>query len=72
LNELYSTITKDLVLQIAMKAVNNTSSPDSLISTLLVFGTYLKITKLDPLTPLITVCTMAIRKAIAEITKLQA
>jgi hypothetical protein len=53
-----------------MKAVNNTSSPDSLILTLLVFSTYFKITKLDPLTPLITAYTIAIRKAIAKITKL--
>jgi hypothetical protein len=56
----------------AMKAVNDTSSLDGLIPTLLVFGTYLKMTKLDPPAPLITARAMAIRKAMAEITKLQA
>ena len=53
-----------------MKAVNDTISPNGLVLTLLVFGTYPRITKLDPPTPSITAYTMAIRKAIAKITKL--
>jgi hypothetical protein len=56
----------------AVKAVNDTTSPDGLVPTLLVFGAYPRMTKLDPPTPLITACAMAIRKAMAEITKLQA
>jgi len=32
----------------AVKAINNTASPDGLVPTLLVYGTYLKISNLDP------------------------
>ena len=35
---------KELTLQIAIKAVNNSTSPDGLVPILLVFGTYLWIT----------------------------
>ena len=38
----------------AVKAINNTTSPNRLISTLLVYGAYLKINKLDPFTLSIT------------------
>ena len=31
---------KELILQMAVKAVNNSTGPDGLIPTLLVFGTY--------------------------------
>jgi hypothetical protein len=54
----------------AVKAINNTASPNGLVPTLLVFGAYLRITKLDPLTPLITKRATAIRKAMTEINKL--
>ena len=54
LDELYSTLTKDLVLQMAVKAVNDTTSPNRLVLTLLVFSAYPRMTKLDPPTPLIT------------------
>ena len=32
----------------AIKAINNTASLDGLVPTLLVYGVYLKINKLDP------------------------
>jgi len=35
----------------AVKAVNNIAGPDGLIPTLLVYGAYLRISKLDPPTP---------------------
>ena len=35
----------------AVKAVNNTASPNGLVPTLLVYGAYLRISKLDPSTP---------------------
>ena len=35
----------------AIKAINDTAGPDGLVPTLLVYGAYLKISKLDPLTP---------------------
>jgi hypothetical protein len=56
----------------AVKAANNTAGPDGLVPTLLVFSTYPHMTKLDPPAPLITEHAMAIRKAMTEITKLQA
>ena len=33
-------VNKELTLQIAVKAINNSTSPDGLISILLVFSTY--------------------------------
>jgi len=56
----------------AVKAVNDTAGPDGLVPTLLVFGAYPRMTKLDPPAPSITVRTIAIRKAMTEITKLRA
>ncbi len=56
----------------AIKAVNDTTGPNGLVLTLLVFSAYPYMAKLDPPTPSITERTMAIRKAMAEITKLQA
>ena len=35
----------------AVKAINNTASLNRLVPTLLVYGAYLRISKLDPLTP---------------------
>ena len=38
----------------AVKAINDTTSLDGLVPTLLVYGAYLRISKLDPPTPSIT------------------
>ena len=38
----------------AVKAINNTASPNRLVPTLLVYRVYLRIGKLDPFTPSIT------------------
>ena len=54
----------------AIKAINNTASPNRLVPTLLVYGAYLKINKLDPLTPSVTDQAAVIWKAIAKIVKL--
>ena len=35
----------------AIKAINNTADPDGLIPTLLVYGAYLRMGKLDPFAP---------------------
>ena len=56
----------------AVKAINNTAGPDGLVPTLLVYGAYLRINKLDPPALSITDRAAAIRKAIAEIVKLWA
>ena len=56
----------------AVKAVNNTASPNGLVPTLLVYRAYLRISKLDP--PALSIIDRAaiIRKAMAEIVKLRA
>jgi len=56
----------------AVKAVNNTASPNGLVPTLLVYRAYLRVSNLGPLTPSITEQAAIIRKAMAEIVKLQA
>ena len=56
----------------AVKAINNTTSPNRLVPTFLVYGAYLRINKLDPFTPSITDQTATIQKAMAKIVKLQA
>ena len=56
----------------AVKAINNTTSPNRLVPTLLVYGAYLRISKLDPPTPSIIDRAAIIRKAIAKIVKLRA
>ena len=65
-------IQKELALQMAVKAVNDTAGPDGLVPTLLVYGAYPRISNLDPPAPSITERAAAIRKAMAEIVKLRA
>ena len=56
----------------AVKAANNTASPNRLVSTLLVYRAYLRISNLGP--PALSIIERAaiIQKAIAKIVKLQA
>ena len=56
----------------AVKAVNDTAGPNGLVPTLLVYGAYLRISKLDPPTPSVTDRAAVIRKAMTEIVKLRA
>ena len=56
----------------AIKAVNNTTGPNRLVPTLLVYKVYLRMGKLDPPAPFITDQAAVIRKAIAKIVKLRA
>jgi hypothetical protein len=65
-------IDRDTALQIVFKALNDTTSPDGLVPTLLVFGVYPRITELDAPSPTVTQRANAVRKAIAEIHKLRA
>ena len=55
-----------------VKAINNTTSPDRLVPTLLVYGAYLRISNLDPPTLSIIERVAIIRKAMAKIVKLRA
>jgi hypothetical protein len=54
----------------AIKAVNNTASPNRLIPTLLVYKAYLRISNLDPPAPSIIDWAAAIQKAMAKVVKL--
>jgi hypothetical protein len=65
-------VSKQFVLQIAIKAVNDTAGPDGLIPTLLVFGTYPRMITTD--TPSLTVTERgkAITKAMKQIAELHA
>jgi Reverse transcriptase (RNA-dependent DNA polymerase) len=65
-------VNKSLMLQMATKAVNDTAGPDGLVPTLLVFGTYPRLSESDPPTPIITQRAIAIRRATQEVTKLRA
>ena len=74
LRQVYSIITTkisgikpNLALQMFFKAINDSVGLNELVSTLLVFDTYSKMTKLDAPSPSITQYTMAIRKAMDKI-----
>ncbi|KHJ31224.1 hypothetical protein EV44_g3699 [Erysiphe necator] len=61
------TLSKEMRLQMAVKAVNDSAGPNGLVPTLLVFGTYPRMTHIDPPAPSITQRASAIRKAMEEI-----
>jgi hypothetical protein len=65
-------INKEIMLQIAVKAINNSAGPDSIVPTLLVFGAYPRLTKIDPPSPLVTKRAKAIRVATKKVRRLQA
>ena len=50
----------------AVKAVNDTAGPNGLVPTLLVYGAYLRMSKLDPPAPSITEQDAIIWKAMAK------
>jgi len=56
----------------AVKAINDTTNPDGLVPTLLVYGAYLRISNLDLPAPSIIERAAIIRKAMAKIVKLWA
>ena len=55
----------------AVKAINDTTGLDGLVPTLLAYGAYLRMSNLDPPAPSITDQAAVIRKAMAEMVKLQ-
>ena len=54
----------------AVKAINDLAGPDRIIPTLLVFGVYLRITKIDTLLPSVTKRAEVIRAATKEVCRL--
>jgi hypothetical protein len=63
---------KDMALQMAFKAINDLAGPDGLVLTLLVFGAYPRMIESDVLSSTVAQRATAIKKAMAEIYKLQA
>lgn len=68
----YLILKKDFALKSTLKAINDTSGPDGVILTLLIFGYYPRMTQLDPPSPSIPNRDLAIKKAMHEINKLRA
>ncbi|EED11958.1 hypothetical protein TSTA_000360 [Talaromyces stipitatus ATCC 10500] len=63
------TVSKDVVLQMAVKAINNMAGPDRIMPTILVFGAYPCLT-LDSLPSALTIRrAQAMKKAITELRK---
>jgi hypothetical protein len=70
--DLNNTIISEHMLQITVKAVNNTAGPNGLVPTLLVFGTFPRISHESLPSPLIAAHSEAMRKTMAEVHKLKA
>jgi hypothetical protein len=60
-----------IMLQTAVKAINNTTGYNSIVPTLLVFGAFSQITHINPPASSIAQQATAIKKAMAKVTKLQ-
>jgi hypothetical protein len=60
-------IDKDMALQMAFKAINDTARLDGLVLTLLVYGTLPRMVKYDTLLPTVTQRFTALKKAMLEI-----
>jgi hypothetical protein len=64
-----STISKEIILQMIVKAINDTVDSDDLVFILLIFGAYLRMHIMNPSKPSITQRAMTIEKAMIEIRK---
>ncbi len=56
----------------AVKVINDTTGPNGLVPTLLVFGAYLRISEFDSPTPTITQRAIAIKNAMKEVQRVRA
>jgi len=65
-------ISKEAILQMAVKAINDTAGPDGIVPTLLVFGAYPRMTSEDPPSPSIVKRAQAVRAATKEVRILHA
>jgi hypothetical protein len=62
----------EYVLQMAVKAVNDTAGHDGFVPILLMFGTYSRLSPSSPPSPSLIVRANAVRKTMAEVRKLKA
>ena len=67
--EIGSDISREACLQMAVKALNDSTGPNGLVPTLLVFGAFPRMSDSDVPAPSIQQCAVAICKAMEEITK---
>ena len=65
-------VDKHAILQMAVKAVNDTAGPNGLVPTLLVFGAYPRITRSSAPSALMIKRAEAVRTAMAELRHLNA
>lgn len=70
--ELHDTTDDDAILQMAVKAVNDTAGPDGLVPTLLVFGAYPRVSQDSPPSPLTWKRAEAVSKAMKALRKTMA
>ena len=63
-------VDRTIILQMAVKAINDTAGYNGIIPMLLVFGAFLRMIYLDPPVLSIAQQATAIRKAMTEVTKL--
>ncbi|RDI84343.1 hypothetical protein Vi05172_g5622 [Venturia inaequalis] len=69
-SEIGSRTSKETILQMAVKAVNDTARPDGIVPTLLVFGAYPRINQDSPPSQEITERAEAVRTAMKELRKI--
>ena len=65
-------LNKETILQMAVKAINDTPGPNSLVPTFLVFGAYPRMSKYDSPIPTMTQRTVAIKNAMKEVQRVRA
>ena len=65
-------ISKDIALQIAFKAINDSTGPDSLIPTLLIFRAYPYMVESNTPNPIVIQQAAALKKAIEEVKNFKA
>ena len=63
---------RDMALQMAVKAINDSAGPNGLVPTLLVFGAYPRMVESDPPHPTVDQRGKAVRKAMIDISKMRA
>jgi hypothetical protein len=65
-------IDKEIMLQMAVKAINDSAGPDGIVPILLVFGAYPRLTEIDPPSPSVTKRAEAIYAATKKVRRLYA
>jgi hypothetical protein len=65
-------IDKEIMLQMAVKAINDSARPDGIVPILLVFGAYSRLTEIDPPSPSVTKRAEAICTATKKVRRLYA